>query len=482
MPQSEPDPAAQSRQLPGTRALLQSRAVVSSSSRRLHKAERRDSLRTSRSSLPAIIEWGLIVAGFGVLFFLLPHALFGDDFVRLHDIEQLRHGHITNGRYSLIMPIFSAPFLALHKITQPTAWWAVRFNVIVVLAGVIAVFRLLRDRVDASLLRKVVLILLFASLFTNRLRDYYGEVFTATLVAVGIAALAAGRRRFGGWAAIVVGVANTPITVVPLALVAGAEAARAKRLRRFLLVLAAIALIMAENWIRRGGPFSTGYAGDHGDRTFMPYSGRPGFSYPFVLGVLSILFSFGRGLVFYMPGLLLLLERRTWRLLRGFRYALILQLLFVAGLVLAYAKWWAWYGGLNWGPRFFLFVAVPASLVIAVRLQRAGESTLADIVTLVVLALSAWIGVMGGISDRSAFSPQCSGANYSQGVLCWDVPEFSSLWRPFVHFPQITQSTTAFALFCGLVFTYLATPLVVSLVGAARNTRVPASWVEGWRF
>jgi hypothetical protein len=456
--------------------------VASASSRRLHKAERRDSLRTSRNSLWAIIDWGLIVVGFGLLFFLLPHALFGDDYVRLYDIEQLRHGRITNGRYSLIMPIFSAPFLALHKLTQPTAWWAVRFNVIVVLAGVIAVFRLLRDRVDASLLRKVVLILLFASLFTNRLRDYYGEVFTATLAAVGIAALVAGRRFFG-WAAIVVGVANTPVTVVPLALVAGAEAARAKRLRRFLLpVLAAVALIMAENWIRRGGPFSTGYAGDDGVKTFMPYSGRPGFSYPFVLGVLSILFSFGRGLVFYMPGLLLLLGRRTWRLPQGLRYALILQLLFVAGLVLAYAKWWAWYGGLNWGPRFFLFAAVPASLLIAVRLQHAGEWAFADIVTLVLLALSGWIGVMGGISDRSAFSPTCSRNDYAFQFLCSDVPEFSSLWRPFVHFPQITWGATAFALFCGVVFAYLAAPLVVSLVRAARNTRVPASWVEGWRF
>ena len=43
----------------------------------------------------------------------------------------------------------------------------------------------------------------------------------------------------------------------------------------------------------------------HGIKTIMPYSGRPGFSYPFLFGLLSILFSFGNGLLFFTPGLLL---------------------------------------------------------------------------------------------------------------------------------------------------------------------------------
>ena len=40
-----------------------------------------------------------------------------------------------------------------------------------------------------------------------------------------------------------------------------------------------------------------------GFRTALPYSGQPGFSYPFFFGVLSVLFAFGRGLVFFAPGL-----------------------------------------------------------------------------------------------------------------------------------------------------------------------------------
>ena len=108
----------------------------------------------------------------------------------------------------------------------------------------------------------------------------------------------------------------------------------------------------------------------------MPYSGKPGFSYPFLLGVASILFSFGRGLVFFAPGLLLWFGARTRQLAPG-RRVVILLLLFVAGLVLVYAKWWAWYGGLTWGPRYFIVAAVPASLFLAIRLRRSADDTTA---------------------------------------------------------------------------------------------------------
>jgi hypothetical protein len=48
----------------------------------------------------------------------------------------------------------------------------------------------------------------------------------------------------------------------------------------------------------------------------MPYTGRPGFSYPFLFGVLGILFSFGRGLAFFAPALWLLLLPRKPAALR----------------------------------------------------------------------------------------------------------------------------------------------------------------------
>jgi hypothetical protein len=428
----------------------------------------------------AVLERGLIVAGFGALFFLLPHALVGDDNQRFSDIEQLlHHGRLSDSKYSLVMPLLSVPVLLLGNVVESPAWWAARFNVIVVAAGVVVSCRLLRDRADPHLLRLIVLVLLSASFLTDRLRDYNAEVLTVTLVTVGIICIATERHVVAGSAAIVVGVVNTPAAIVGLGLMAGWETLRNRRFRYLAPVVAALALIMLEDWVRRGGPLVTGYANDHGFRTIMPYSGRPGFSYPFLLGVAAILFSFGRGLLFFMPGLALWLDGRTRRLVRPApgQPAVTLMLLFTAGLVLVYAKWWAWYGGLAWGPRFFVFAAIPASVLLGARIWRAGRSPGADAVTLAVLVLSAWVGCAGAIADRRALSV-CSAGHYQNEQLCWFTPDFSPLWQPVRHFPHLTAATTVVALYCFAVFCYLAAPLVSGLL---RSVRLQPSWAKGWR-
>src|SRR6185436_5776493 len=107
------------------------------------------------------------------------------------------------------------------------------------------------------------------------------------------------------------------------------------------------------NYVVRGGFLTTGYSGDEGFRTVLPFSGRSGFSYPFALGVLSMLLSFGKGILFFAPGLLLVAQARR---LADRKVAALIDawMLFLVGLVLVYARWWAWYGGWFWGPRFLL--------------------------------------------------------------------------------------------------------------------------------
>jgi hypothetical protein len=251
-----------------------------------------------------------------------------------------------------------------------------------------------------------------------------------------------------------------------------------RRLRHLVPAVAAAVLIMLEDWVRRGGPLVTGYANDHGIRTIMPYSGHPGFSYPFLLGVAAILFSFGRGLLFFMPGLALWLDGRTRSLVRSApgQPAVTMMLLFTAGLVLVYAQWWAWYGGLAWGPRFFLFAALPASVLLAARIWRAGRSPSTDAVTLAVLVLSAWVGCAGAIAGRNA--PVCSAGHYQNEQLCWFTPDFSPLWQPVRQFPHLTASIAILALYCGAIFCYLAAPLVVGLL---RSVHLKRSWAAGWR-
>jgi len=418
----------------------------------------------------AVFETGLILGGFLVLFFLMPHSLRGDDHVRYHDIETLlRHGHLTNSRYSLVMPLVSAPLLKLGNHIESPIYWAVHFNVIVVAAGALIAYLLLRRRYDARLFRLVVLVLLFASFLTNRLRDYNAETLTATLVTLGIICLATGRHTVFGWAAIVIGVANTPATIIALALMAIVHAVRTRRLRHLVPVLAAAGLIMLEDWIRRGGPFVTGY-------------GKQSFSYTFLLGLAAILFSFGRGLLFFTPGLVLWLDRSRRRLLPG-RYAVALMIAFTVGLILTYSKWWAWYGGLSWGPRFFLFAAVPASVLLATGIWRAGRSPMADAVTLIVLALSSWVSFSGAFVDIRDAVSFCSANGYRLEPYCWYMPQYSSLWYPVREshqvISQLTTSTKVVALFCCVVFAYLAAPLVFSLL---RWALPRGSWVAGWRI
>ena len=428
------------------------------------------------------MEWALLVGGLAVLFFLLPHALAGDDLTRFDDIERLLHdGDVSDSRFSLVMPLVSAPFLLLGEVVASPEWWAARFNVIVVAVGLLVGFRLVRTRIDEGLLRQFALVLLFASLLTNRLRDYNAEVLTATLVTIGIVLITSRGHVVAGWIAIVLGVVNTPAAIVGLAFLAVAEALRERRLRPLLWIAVAAGTIMLEAWIRRGGPLTTGYAGDHGIKTVLPYSGRPGFSYPLLFGLLSILFSFGRGLVFFTPGLLLWLGRGTRRLVREERHLVVLMLLFVAGLIVAYAKWWAWYGGLSWGPRFFVFAAVPASALLAVRLRRPGESALSILLILGVLTLSAWVGVSGVVADLSELG-FCAQDDYALESLCWYTPEYSPLWRPLVDFPELSAATAAVAGYCVLVYAYLAAPLCARLLDVSRTLR-PRGWrAAGWRL
>lgn len=436
---------------------------------------------SSPRRLVAALETGLIAGGFGVLFALLPHAFTSiDDQTRFDDVEQLlQHGHLTASHFSLVMPLASAPFLLLGKVLGSPEWWAERFNVIVVAIGTLIVFRLLRGRADVSLVRIAVLVLCFASFLTSALRGYGAETFSATMVAVGIVALVTG-RRLSGWAAIVIGVVNTPPALAGLAVIAVAELLRTKRLRCLAPLVAAVALIMLEAWIRRGGPLATGYAGDHGVRTILPYSGRPGFSYPLLFGIASILFSFGRGLLFYMPGLLLWFGVETRRLAQSCRSTIVLMLLFVAGLVLVYAKWWAWYGGFSWGPRFFTFAAIPASLLIAVRLQRPSVSVLSAGVTVVVLAASAWVSIAGAVADLEWFAKFCNQDNYALESVCWYTPEFSPIGRPLVQFPALTVSIAVVLGYCALVFAYLAARPCITLVRGL-GTVGRLAWATGRR-
>ena len=432
-----------------------------------------------------VMETALIILGLLANLTLLPHTIAGDGARRYTALVQLLSGHgISNAQYSLIGPIFAAPLWFIGRLFAQPAAWVESYNTLLYALGLLALYLLLRRHMEGRLLRAFLLLMTLASMFPYHLTQFYGEVFTAALVAVGLALATLHRRgALGGLALVAIGVANTPAAIVGLGLALARRIWQTRRLRAGLALLAALALIVGESWLRRGGALNDGYQNNSGVHTLMPFSGAPGFSYPLLLGLLAILLSFGNGLIFYTPGLFLPMRRRIgelWGAGSPIWAMYSLWLCFVAGLILVYAKWWAWYGGWFWGPRFFLFACIPASFALAVWTQRPSARLSLNLLALATLALSVWVGINGAVFNQAGLS-LCTDHDYLLEAYCHFTPDYSVLWRPLVNLylvglgPRfasiyaLTPATVAFGVYALLVGGYLSLPLVRAIWSQSRT-------------
>ena len=237
------------------------------------------------------------------------------------------------------------------------------------------------------------------------------------LVGVGLLAVIAGETRvvrIAGWSAAVLGIVNTPVMLPAFALVVVGLAIAKRSLWPLAAIPVAIALALIDLRLHTGG-FTSPYANDHGATTVLPFSGRPGFSYPAFFGILGIVFSLGKGLLFYAPGLFLPVRNRLAASLPLSKTRLV-WIAVVVGMVAIYCRWWAWYGGIFYGPRFFLFASLPASLAIAARLCTGARSLTGVALSIAALALSLWVGFTSsmGVSVPSI----CAEDNYALEHLC----------------------------------------------------------------
>ena len=423
------------------------------------------------------LEISLIIAGLLLATLQLPHRTGNDGDIRYHDLLRLLSTHSLfqpESWYSIIGPLFSTPMLLLGERLGHPGEWICFYNVTLFSLCLLLSYFLLRNYVDRALLRKFFLVLIYCSMFVAHLSFYYGEVFTALCVGFGV--LIAFRRftAIGGWVAVVLGVANTPATLMGLGLLVLKRTCDSKRLRYLLVFVVATLCIFVESWLRRGSFFNSGYVNTQGIKTIMPYSGQPGFSYPFFLGLLSILFSFGDGLLFFVPGLLLPIRKTLLQWPQDQKINLYqvytLWIYFVIGLILVYSKWWAWNGAVFWGPRFFLFASIPASFALAVRLMRYKEASLGvNLLTLVVFCLSAWVSVDGAVFQWFVtYTPACIAHAFAWNLLCWYTPEYSPLWLPFIVHYQL-GSLKSFLVFSLLVAAYMVAPLFIHLLKQILN-------------
>lgn len=407
---------------------------------------------------PRHVDAALLLVGL-VILWAIPHSIGGDAEVRVQALGALlKEGRLAAPRYSIVGPIFAAPLFY----SGLTAF----YNVAILTFALAFFWRELRDV-------RLLLLLVFASMFPNHVQVFYGEPFTALTVTAGIVLLTRD-RLLPGWVLIVLGAVNTPASVIGVAAIALLEARRTRRWSTLLLPGLVIALVLLENLVMRGHPLRTGYQGDAGFKTAMPYSGKPDFSYPMFFGLLAVVLSFGKGLLFFASGLFVPPARDTDARLRRIR---VLLLAFVLGLVLVYSRWWAWYGGVFWGPRFFLVASVPACIALYTHLaSTVVRSPRLNALVAVALILSFWVGVNGIAFDMAGLQI-CSANDYALETLCHFTPEFSPLWHPFVEPSVIRPLSVVVCLFwlCALgwtgrdVFRQLAGDVRAAIACAARR-------------
>src|SRR5215469_10920651 len=195
--------------------------------------------RWSRPLPLEIVELGFIVIAAYIAIYWLPVRGFYDGSVRERAIDDLMlHGTISRMEYSMISPAFSIPlWLIDHFFTSGSDWWLGKFNIFLLFMVLLLTYFLLRKRMDAGVLRKFILILLTASMFGNLMTYYGGEIFTALLVGMGTL-VAYLLWELGGWIAVVVGVANTPASLLAAGTMVLSQIAMSKRLRYILVVMA----------------------------------------------------------------------------------------------------------------------------------------------------------------------------------------------------------------------------------------------------
>jgi hypothetical protein len=442
---------------------------------------------TDRAKLYFRLGVLLLVIGLIAGLFTLPFKITGDAVARFTFIDTLVHQHqIAPMRYSMVGPLFSMPLWLISSFFSDPTIIIARYNFVLFVILLVILYLWLRKWFDKKFLLSFFLLLAFGSMFPGHLINYYGEVFSAVCLTMGSVALAINKKTIG-WILSVLAVLNTPAMFIPFLLVVLYLTWESRQLRLLILLPATLILILIENYIHTGGilaVFRTYLASDHGFHTVLPYSGRAGYSYPFVLGVLSILLSFGKGLIFFCPGLLLI--GWAWKHISNpiERKLLMLWSLIVLGLIAAYASWWSWYGGWYWGPRFFLFASVPASWMLAKLIHESKKSLLQNVLVLGLVTLSIWVGVNGIVFQQKTLDV-CAADNYALESLCWYVPEFSPLVRPFITHDPLQTTDWLSLVFFAAVWLYLVIPVGIDLfqqLKSAYHTYRPGVKFSSWKL
>lgn len=383
-----------------------------------------------------VFEWILLITGWLILLATLHPGIGSDGAIRYQALIQLyEYGSTPNIKYSLIQPILSVPFIWVADIFSITRLVTAYFNFTAFVIGTLIIYHSMKVVVGYSIARYFLIILTATSMVPHHLQHYFGEVLTGLLLWYGF--ISYFRNPVISVMAISIAIINSPALIPALVVTALIRFIR-KKYDWLILVMVLVTVMgfLLEVFLKYGSLTNNPYfsAGETGYRTILPYSGLPGFSYPLFFGVISILFSFGKGLVFYIPGIFLIMSDNVRKEIKHIDLPWDIALIFMLVSILTYGMWWSWYGGNFWGPRFFLFLCFPASLFLAILINNMTvyKNNFLFLMISFVLLLSIWVGIDGYLYGQANMDA-CWGNNYALEFLCWYVPEFSALWRPFVE-------------------------------------------------
>lgn len=240
-----------------------------------------------------------------------------------------------------------------------------------------------------------------------------------------------------------------PVYALALAAILQERRISTIRFREWILfaapILAAGLLSLWWNWLRFGNPLDSGYVESEA------------FNGDWLFGLVGLLVSPGRGILWYSPVLLLVplgigwfWRRARWLLLASAGVALLYWLL--------YSKWYMWHGGYSWGPRFLvpvlpflMLISAPAWQWVFVE-ERWGRLGRWLATLLVLLSLSIqWLGMLIPFAlvqdwlDRTVkplFAPETFiYLSYSPLLRQWDFLNADSIvfawWRLGRHGPDL---------------------------------------------
>src|ERR1700737_4991922 len=116
------------------------------------------------------VVWGLLAFGLLLFFFLLPHDITGDGWLRYAALQSwLAGGGVPTTKFPLIGSLPSIPLMLLGNVVGSPEWWVARYNVLVYAAGVGLLYVLLRGRIATDLLGAFLILLGTTAMLPNSL-------------------------------------------------------------------------------------------------------------------------------------------------------------------------------------------------------------------------------------------------------------------------------------------------------------------------